>query len=752
MSYLQELNPQQLQAVKYIDGPSLIIAGAGSGKTRVLTYKIIYLIENGYKPENILALTFTNKAADEMKQRIAKLIPLYYVKKIWMGTFHSVFAKILRIEAQILGYSHNFTIFDTEDSKKEIDDIIKHLNLPTENYKADKIFSRISNLKNNLYTPETYINTPELTQYDKIHGIPDFHRIFTIYQSRLKKYDAMDFDDLLLNTNILFRDYPDILRKYQDIFKFILVDEYQDTNYAQYVIIKKLASRDKKISVVGDDSQSIYSFRGARIENILHFHKDFPQLKIFKLERNYRSTKNIVNAANSLIEKNTKKIPKTIYTQNSQGEKIYVVEVPKDIDESYFVAKKIKQLTQTQNYSYGDFAIMYRTNAQSRLFEKAFRQNNIPYKIFGSISFYQRKEIKDILAYLRMAINPYDNQAFKRIINVPKRGIGKTTIDKLTKIAMQNNASLWEVLTKIDKYTSLFQANTLKKLNDFREMIELFREEAPKMNAYQFVDFVQNKSGLKTYYEQEKFENPERLENLQEFLNDVSQFIQENNNAKIDEFIQTIALRTSEDKENPSDTKFVSIMTIHAAKGLEFKTVFIVGVEEGFIPLMSALFSSADIEEERRLFYVAITRAKEKLYILYTRERMKWGKIQKSTPSRFLDEIDKKYLTEISPYDPFDFENNYINDNFVPKTNINPPEKNKFIKIQNKETNTSEQKYSENKEYGISVGMKVKHKKFGIGTVIALEDTGANAKAEVDFIHFGKKKLLLKFAKLTQIK
>ncbi len=748
MSFLDELNEQQRKAVEYIDGPSLIIAGAGSGKTRVLTYKIVYLLQNGFEPERILALTFTNKAADEMKERMAGLAGRNKVARLWMGTFHSIFARILRQQAELLGYTRNFSIYDNEDSLKLIKQIIDDLDLNDEIYKRNAIFSKISRLKNNLYTPEAYQDNPEFIRNDNLRRIPEFYRIFDEYQRRLKKADAMDFDDLLLNTNILFRDFPEVLRKYQNFFRFILVDEYQDTNFAQYLIIKKLARNHRKICVVGDDSQSIYSFRGARIENILSFSKDFPDYKLFKLEQNYRSTKNIVRAANSLIEKNEKRIPKVVFTHNSEGEKIFVYNLQKDTDEANFTAKMILKLKRQNNYSLKDFAVLYRTNAQSRLFEKYLRQYNINYKIFGSISFYQRQEIKDVLAYLRLVVNPNDDQALLRIINVPRRGIGETTVKKIQKIAKSQNLPLWNVLENITLYEKYFHSHTLRNLLDFSKLIKSFVKAKDKLDAAEFVEEVINKTGLRTFYlEFDKRQNFEKSENIKEFLNDVSHFLEENPQATIEDFLMNVSLRTNEDKTPGEEEDFVSLMTVHSAKGLEFKVVFIAGMEENLFPSAMSMSSTDEIEEERRLFYVALTRAKELLFILYTNYRMVWGNWQTVIPSRFIDEIDRQYLTfhdykqvEVPQSEPQNFEEPSL-------INAKPR---KLVKIE-KSPGTKEETYTENKDYGLKVGMTVRHQKFGTGVILSFEGQGANAKAEVDFRKAGKKKLLLKFARLTVV-
>ncbi len=760
-NYLDELNEEQRAAVEFINGPQLIIAGAGSGKTRALTYKIVHLIHSGFNPSNILSLTFTNKAAREMQERMKELVEPQKVSKLWMGTFHSIFARILRIESSFLGYPASFTIYDAEDSKREIKAIIKQLKLDKDQYPERDIYGRISKAKNNLILPSTYQRMPEIQMADAAVKKPETGRIYAMYHARCKKSGAMDFDDLLLNINILFRDFPDILKKYQNLFKYILVDEYQDTNYAQYMIVKKLSSAHRKICVVGDDSQSIYAFRGAKIENILNFKKDFKELKTYKLERNYRSTQNIVNIANSLIEKNDNRIPKNIYTQNDTGEKVALREMYSDKREAYFVAKKIQKIKKDQGIRNQDFAVLYRTNAQSRVFEDVMRKYSIPYRLFGSISFYQRSEIKNVVAYLRLIINKNDDQAFKRIINFPKRGIGNTTIEKLNNIAVGNEMSLWEVLQNLDKLGSIFNSGTITKLRKFVNLIKYFDEAREENNPNELVELVLDRAGIKkTMAEDRSVEGIGKFENLQEFTNAVQDYVENKEGEKqvaLEQFLEEIALATDQDEKDTDNDK-VSLMTIHASKGLEFKYVFIVGVEEGLFPSFRSVTNPKDIEEERRLFYVAITRCEKQLFISYTTQRMKWGRFQAASPSRFLGELDKKYIDfeKSTEENNQNFGNKQEYSNFAQKTKeAYQAQEARIIgqtkKLKPVEKNRTEQKIktkNSDEITGLSVGMKVEHSKFGEGLIVEIEGEFPNTKATVEFKSVGQKKLLLKFAKL----
>lgn len=769
-NYLSELNEIQKKAVTYQNGPQLIIAGAGSGKTRVLTYKIVHLLNSGVNPSNILALTFTNKAAREMKERMALLTDKILVGQLWMGTFHSIFSRILRIDGDFIGYPSTYTIYDTDDAKRQIKEIIKQLKLDKEQYPVNEILSRISKAKNNLILPTAYQANIEIQKQDMALKRPETGQIYALYQRRCKSAAAMDFDDLLLNTNILIRDVPDVLEKYQNLFKYILVDEYQDTNYSQYLILKKLSAAHQNICVVGDDSQSIYAFRGAKIENILNFKNDFPKLEVFKLERNYRSTKNIVNAANSLIEKNENRIPKTIFTDNENGEKVQIIEQISDRAEAFFVAKKIVKTIKEKNYSYEDCAILYRTNAQSRAFEDALRRFSIPYRIFGSISFYQRAEIKNIIAYLRLIVNKKDDQALQRIINYPKRGIGNTSVTKLVNVAVSNNLSIWEVLEQSHRLGGVFNSGTLSKLNKFKSLIKLMTEKSEEFNAKEIVDYVLETSQIKrTMAEDRTPDGINKFENIQEFTNAVQEYVEkkekeENENVTLESFLEEISLATDQDT-NDDDNEKVSLMTIHASKGLEFKTVFIGGVEEGLFPSFRSVTDPKEIEEERRLFYVAITRSEKELFITHTKQRMKWGSFQSASPSRFIGELDAnfvefQFVEEETSSDFDDFSNNstFAKTTFVkqepkqPKINISSPKK-KLTKVNGSpaKSNNSDTKQVDEKT-GIEVGMTVSHAKFGKGKVLKIEGEFPQTKALVDFKSAGQKNLLLKFARLEIVK
>ena len=643
--FLNNLNNSQLESTLQMDGPMIVIAGAGSGKTRVLTYKIAYLMTEGVDPFNILALTFTNKAAKEMKERIATIVG-NEAKNLWMGTFHSVFARILRIEAHKIGYTSNFTIYDSDDSQKLVSRIIKEFNLDKDQYKYKSIFSRISSMKNSFITPNNYLNNEELLLSDKISNRSKFYQIYNEYVERCFKAGAMDFDDLLLKTNELLNSYPDTLSKYQNIFKYILVDEYQDTNHSQYLIIRALSDKFQNICVVGDDAQSIYSFRGANINNILNFQKDFPDSKIFRLEQNYRSTKNIVNAANSLIENNQKRLKKNVWTENESGEKISVNKLLTDGEEGRFVASSIfenKMQSQLQN---SDFAILYRTNAQSRSFEDALRKKNISYRVYGGLSFYQRKEIKDVLAYLRLLINPDDEQAFKRIINFPARGIGQTTLNKIAVEAKNSSVSDYIFIKDLLKSSEILNNSTKNKLLDFVIMIESIKNKIEHADVFDITKEVLKQSGLYNLYKNdESLEGINRIQNIEELLNGIKDFVENNekSQASVSSFLQDVALATDQDNDTNDNNK-VSLMTVHLAKGLEFPYVYIVGLEENLFPSAMNLNSRTELEEERRLFYVALTRAEKKIYLSYVLSRYRWGKPVDSEKSRFIDEIKEEYL------------------------------------------------------------------------------------------------------------
>lgn len=744
--YLDKLNDVQREAAMQIDGPVMIIAGAGSGKTRVLTYRIAHIIKQGNDAFNILALTFTNKAAREMKDRIERVVGTE-ARNIWMGTFHSVFAKILRIEAEKIGYPRDFTIYDTDDAKSLIKTILKEMNLDEKLYKPGLVYNRISNCKNNLITHKEYIKIPDLLEADASTGRPMISKIFDAYQSRCYKAGAMDFDDLLLNTHRLFKEHLDVLNKYQHKFKFIMVDEYQDTNLCQYMIVKSLAAMYENICVVGDDSQSIYSFRGANIQNILNFEKDYPDLNVYKLEHNYRSTANIVNASTSIIANNKEKLDKKIFTNNPDGEKIRVFKSPSDNEEGKAVAQSIFEEKNQKRLNNSDFAILYRTNAQSRSFEESLRKMNIKYRVYGGISFYQRKEVKDLIAYLRLVVNPNDEEALKRIINYPARKIGATTIDKLVVLASENDVPMWEIVKNAHMFQILGAA--VAHIRDFSIMIHSFQTMMKSKNAYEIAEYVAKQSTLlKTLYEDKTVEGVSKYENLVELLNGIKEFTEDDTNESeksLSAFLQDIALYTDADKDDDGDDK-VTMMTIHSSKGLEFKHVYVVGLEENLFPSQLSLSSRQELEEERRLFYVAITRAEEKLTLSYATSRFKYGNLIPCEPSRFLEEIDMKYLDMSS----------------VITTRQEPM----FKPIENKSFGTGygmnvgktvsrtmpqikvSENFKPNDASEIAEGQTVEHQRFGMGMVEKIEDSGDNRKALIDFVEVGKKTLVLKFAKL----
>ena len=732
-----------------MNGPMIVIAGAGSGKTRVLTYKIAYLMTQGVDPFNILALTFTNKAAREMKERIANIVG-DEAKNLWMGTFHSVFARILRIEAHKIGYTSNFTIYDSDDSQKLVARIIKELNLDKEQYKYKIIFSRISSMKNNFISADQYVNDEEMLLSDKISNRPKFHQIYKQYVDRCFKAGAMDFDDLLLKTNELLNSYPDTLSKYQNIFRYILVDEYQDTNHSQYLIIRSLSDKFQNICVVGDDAQSIYSFRGANINNILNFQKDFPDSKIFRLEQNYRSTKNIVNAANSIIKYNQKRLKKNVWTNNESGEKISVNKLLTDGEEGRFVASSIFENKMQSQMKNSDFAILYRTNAQSRSFEDALRKKNIPYRVYGGLSFYQRKEIKDVLAYLRLLINNDDEQAFKRIINFPARGIGLTTLNKIAIEAKNKSVSDYKFLKNYSKSSSILNNSTKNKLLEFVVMIESIKAKLDSLDVFEITREVLKQSGLYNLYkDDESMEGVNRIQNIEELLNGIKDFVENNdkNQVSVSTFLQDVALATDQDNESNDNNK-VALMTIHLAKGLEFPFVYIVGLEENLFPSAMNLNSRTDLEEERRLFYVALTRAEKKIYLSYVLSRYRWGKPVDSEKSRFIDEINDEFIENniIQNSTTRDFSNDVQYNNIglrYKKLKKRPPSN--FIKIKSSsvKSNLFDSK--------LVVGNIVMHERFGKGRVISIEGSGGDKKAEIKFEKNGIKKLLLRFSKLEII-
>ncbi len=773
MSYLEELNDAQRSAVLHKDGPSMVIAGAGSGKTRVLTYRIAHLIHGGVDPFNILALTFTNKAAREMKTRISKIVGDNQAKNLWMGTFHSVFAKLLRFEGHHLGFPSNFTIYDTQDSQRLISSIIKEMGLDKDIYKYKQIQQRISAFKNSLITVKAYYNNPELQEADAIARKPRMGEIYNEYVNRLFKAGAMDFDDLLLRTNELLNRFPEVLIRYQERFKYILVDEYQDTNHSQYLIVKALSDRYQNICVVGDDAQSIYSFRGANISNILNFQRDYEQVAVYRLEQNYRSTNTIVRAANSVISKNKDQIEKQVWTDNPDGDKIIVHRSATDADEGRYVASTLFEWKLNNQLKNGDFAVLYRTNSQSRAIEDALRKRDIPYRIYGGLSFYQRKEIKDVLAYLRLVINPKDEEALMRVINYPTRGIGQTTLDKLVVAAKETGMSVFELLSPENRSSVKVNASTSNRLEDFATMIRSFQILAESADAFTLTEHVIKKSGL--VLEMKKDGTPEgiaRLENMEELLNGIQDFVEgqreiDGATGSIAEFLEDVALATDLDKEVGDDDR-VALMTIHLAKGLEFPYVFIVGMEEDLFPSAMSMNTRAELEEERRLFYVALTRAEKQAVMTYTINRYRWGKLIDAEPSRFIEEIDEQYLDNqvvdfrrnFSPYlDTSLFgEVDHSKLRTVKPTAGTPPSIGKPTEKQlqklRKIKPTSVQPAAESAALyaDLSVGVKVNHERFGTGVVQSIEGIGVNKKAEIQFESGGIKKLLLKFAKLQIIK
>jgi DNA helicase-2/ATP-dependent DNA helicase PcrA len=744
MEYLEGLNEPQRQAVIYTDGPLMIIAGAGSGKTRVLTYRIAHLIYHGVDPYHILALTFTNKAANEMRERIEKVVG-NEAKNIWMGTFHSVFAKILRIEGHLIGYTRDFSIYDTEDSKSLIKTIVKELNLDDKLYKPATVYGRISGAKNRLVSYREYNNNPIYYADDQSYQRPEIGRIYQIYQERLFKANAMDFDDLLFNTNVLFRDHLDVLNKYQHKFRYVMVDEFQDTNISQYLITRKLAAVHQNIAVVGDDAQSIYAFRGADIQNILNFERDYPNLKTIRLEQNYRSTKNIVQAANSVIAKNQAQLKKNVWTSNEAGEPIEIMKATSDAEEGRMVAQSIFEEKMQSKCKNADFAILYRTNAQSRSFEEALRRMGIRYKVVGGLSFYQRKEIKDLIAYMRMAINPNDEEAFKRIINLPKRGIGDATIARITVVADELKIKIWDVLSNAMKYIG---GRAAIALDNFAMLMKSFALAATQKNAYDSaLEIAKNSGLLKELYEDKSIEGLARYENVQELLNGIKEFVDnpENADKSLSAFLQEVALLTNADQptEEGEDVKdAVTLMTIHSAKGLEFKNVFVVGMEEDLFPSQMMIGSRAELEEERRLFYVAITRAEHKLTLTYATSRYRFGRIKDCEPSRFLDEIDPRCIRQkkIST-------NHFANtDSQDLKTLLKSVAAQQNIAKKTAYKPSPDFKPSDTTY--LSAGMKVEHLKFGFGLVLEVMGDEKDRKARINFEEAGEKTLLLSFAKL----
>ena len=745
-NYLENLNEEQKLPVLHKDGPLIVIAGAGSGKTRVLTYRIVHLINQGVDPFNILALTFTNKAALEMKKRISEITSESISRNIWMGTFHSIFARILRSEAPLIGFPTNFTIYDTYDSEKLISNIIKEFKLDKDHYKAKTIRNRISTLKNNFISVESYFNNPELIEIDKSSKRDQFGNIYNEYVKRCFKACVMDFDDLLLKTNELLKKSPEALRKYQDKFKYILVDEYQDTNYSQYLIVKALADRHENLCVVGDDSQSIYSFRGANIDNILNFKKHYPDSKTYKLEQNYRSTKNIVQAANSLINHNILKLDKTIWTNNTTGDKIILNKSLSDSEEGRYVSSNIFELKNNYQLKNSSFAVLYRTNAQSRSVEDALRKINIDYQVFGGLSFYQRKEVKDVLAYLRLIENLNDEESLRRIINFPPRGIGQTTLDKLVILSKDKDVSLFESISEIDRNSKMFNSRTIEKLENFKNLILSFKIYSSKNNAYETSNLVVHQTKLVDFYRNDgTLESMNRIENIEELLNGVNDFIDQQleiyeGDNSLSKYLQDVALYSETDKEIKSEK--VSLMSIHMAKGLEFPIVYVVGLEENLFPSIMSINSREEIVEERRLFYVAMTRAKEKLILSHCEQRFKWGNIIDCEPSRFLSEIDTNYINNINnnrSYVRQKIDENKLRIKKLSSRNLKKINPNSISKIKNPLVN-------------INLNEKVYHERFGEGIVEDIEGEGDNIRAKINFKASGEKKILLKFAKLKIIK
>ena len=780
--YIEELNEGQRNAVLYNDGPSLVIAGAGSGKTRVLTYKIAYLLENGYQPWNILALTFTNKAAREMKERIARQVGPERARHLWMGTFHSMFLRILHVEAGHIGFTSQFTIYDTADSKSLIRSIIKEMGLDEKVYKPGMVQARISNAKNHLVSPAGYANNKEAYEGDRAAKVPALRDIYQRYWERCRQADAMDFDDLLFYTFLLFRDHPEVLARYQDQFRYILVDEYQDTNFAQHSIVLQLAKNHQHVCVVGDDAQSIYSFRGADIDNILYFTKVYPDTKVFKLEQNYRSTQTIVRAANSLIEKNQWQIRKEVFSEKEKGEAIGVYQAYSDVEEGDIVVNKIAELRREKRYAYSDFAILYRTNAQSRIFEEAMRKRSMPYRIYGGLSFYQRKEIKDVIAYFRLIVNPNDEEAFKRIINYPARGIGDTTVGKIIAAATGHNVSLWTVLCEPLAYGLNFNKGTVGKLQAFRELISAFITDAAEKNAYEIgADIIRQSGIINDVCQDNSPENLSRKENIEELVNGMSDFCAQrqeegNLNVLLGDFLSEVSLLTDQDSDKDGDDEKITLMTVHSAKGLEFKNVFVVGMEENLFPSSMVGDSPRALEEERRLFYVAITRAEEHCFLSYAKTRFRYGKMEFGSPSRFLKDIDIRFLRlpqdagmfrrveeeatvfrreNARGFAPDKEDAPYGGKERVsvrPKQQIIAPTVPRNLKRVAPSANTASTSPSAGASANrVQQGQLIEHERFGLGEVLKVEGEGDNAKATIRFKNAGDKQLLLRFARFKVI-
>ena len=791
--YLNQFDDSQREAVTYDGGPSLVVAGAGSGKTRVLTYKIAHLLNNGYQPHTILALTFTNKAAREIKQRIAVLVNEYATRYLWMGTFHSVFYRILRRESQHIGYPADFTIYDQADSKNLIKTILKELLLDEKVYRPNMIQSRISFAKNALISCNAYKGNNELLKQDRRNNTPQICDIYQWYQTRCFQAGAMDFDDLLLQTNILFRDHPETLARYQDQFRYVLVDEYQDTNFSQHLIVSRLCERHHRIFVVGDDAQSIYSFRGANIDNMLRFKDQFPDCKVFKLEQNYRSTQNIVDAANSLIANNVEQIKKTVFSKNEKGSKITVLSAYSDYEEGYIVSTKILDMKHETGCLFADFAVLYRTNAQSRVLEESMRKQLINYRVYGSLSFYQRKEIKDILAYLRVIVNPNDEESIKRIINYPARGIGNTTVDKLQHAALSSGACLWEVVKSPAEYHVELNKGTISKLENFKQLIQELCQKNKEMTASEIGELTIRQSGIYDSLLQDfSAEGLSRLENVKEFFNAMNEFVSLRreeglSTVSLSDFLMEVSLMTDQDHEKDENTDKVTLMTVHSAKGLEFKNVIIVGMENDLFPSQQSMNNPKAIEEERRLFYVAITRAKENCVITYAQNRYRNGQSNPASPSFFLKDINSKYLdypddiilpeqrwlkfssSDEEPYNDiqrhktsvknpaWDYDGGFKGASHHSRFKNQPTPKSRDgsrqdipnpVRMHRIVTSQSE---SVESLAGFKVGNKIVHERFGEGVILALEGKGSDEKATVSFVNAGSKNLLLKYAKIKLI-
>ena len=759
--FLQSFNPAQRAAVEYIDGPSLVIAGAGSGKTRVLTYKIAYLLEHGYMPWQLLALTFTNKAAGEMKQRVATIVGTELARQLWMGTFHSIFLRILRYEHEVIGFSSNFTIYDASDSKSLVKTILKEMQLDDKTYKPATVLSRISNAKNQLVTAEDYAGNLNNAQVDAQQKMPKLGQVYLRYAARLRQADAMDFDDILLYTYLLFDQHEDIRQKYANRFQYVLVDEYQDTNFAQHRIVWQLAHQHQHVCVVGDDAQSIYSFRGANIDNILTFQDIYKGSQLFKLEQNYRSTQTIVEAASSLINKNARQIHKNIFSENDLGEPLTVSEAYSDVEEGQIVVRQLRGLRQREQADYSDFAILYRTNAQSRIFEEELRKNAIPYKIYGGLSFYQRKEIKDVIAYLRVAVNPNDEEALKRIINYPARGIGQTTVLRIIEAANNHGVSLWTVLSAPTEHGLNLNSGTMKRLAEFHDLIQSFIQLTAQVDAAVAGQEIMKRSGIiADVYQDTSPENLSRQENLEEMVNGMTDFVQmrleeDNHDVQVSDYLSEVSLLSDVDSDKGEDTDKVTLMTIHSAKGLEFPTVFVVGLEEGLFPSQMGTGSPREMEEERRLFYVALTRAERHCFLSYAKSRYRYGKMEFSSPSRFLRDIDSKFLSTRGGLNTAPRRSSF-GEVELPWKRQQPPTPSNSSGLSGKSGFTRLSRISkptpataaDAAPCNLSAGQQVLHQRFGRGIVERIEGTGDNLKATVRFENAGTKQLLLKFAKL----